>query len=86
MELGIRPEHVRISATPVPGYLPGRVFVAELLGADVLVTVDVAGELIKARVPAPFEIGPDMVVHVGIDPVKVHLFASADGRALTRGA
>ncbi|ONI74662.1 hypothetical protein ALI144C_38175 [Actinosynnema sp. ALI-1.44] len=88
VELGVRPEHVLVSPRPEPGFLPGRVFVAELLGADVLVTVDVAGELIKARVPAPFHAGVDSAVHVGIDPAKVHLFAAADGRALTstRGA
>nr|WP_042193212.1 ABC transporter ATP-binding protein [Kibdelosporangium sp. MJ126-NF4]CEL20636.1 Glycerol-3-phosphate ABC transporter, ATP-binding protein UgpC (TC 3.A.1.1.3) [Kibdelosporangium sp. MJ126-NF4]CTQ89548.1 Glycerol-3-phosphate ABC transporter, ATP-binding protein UgpC (TC 3.A.1.1.3) [Kibdelosporangium sp. MJ126-NF4] len=86
VELGVRPEHVLVSAAPRPGYLPGRVFVAELLGADVLVTVDVAGELIKARVPAPFHASVDSTVHVGIDPAKVHLFGAADGRALTKGA
>ncbi|MCE7011252.1 ABC transporter ATP-binding protein [Kibdelosporangium philippinense] len=85
-EVGIRPEHVRISPTFVDGYVPGRVFVAELLGADVLVTVDVGDELIKARVPAPFDAGVDSTVYVGIDPAKIHMFAAADGRALPRGA
>ncbi|MEJ3654167.1 ABC transporter ATP-binding protein [Actinomycetes bacterium KLBMP 9759] len=82
VELGIRPEHVRVSATPQEGHLPGRVFVTELLGADVLVTVQVGEALVKARVPTPFEIGLDSAAYVGIDPRKVHLFAVSDGRAL----
>jgi multiple sugar transport system ATP-binding protein len=86
VDIGIRPEHVKLSATPQDGYLPGKVFVAELLGADVLVTVEVGGALVKARVPTPFEVGLDAAVHVGIDPRKIHLFATADGRALRNGA
>ncbi|WP_232662038.1 ABC transporter ATP-binding protein [Pseudonocardia sp. TRM90224] len=82
VELGIRPEHVRVSATPQEGHLPGKVFVTELLGADVLVTVKVGEALVKARVPTPFEIGLDSAAYVGIDPRKVHLFAVSDGRAL----
>ncbi|MGO1057083.1 ABC transporter ATP-binding protein [Crossiella sp. CA198] len=85
VELGIRPEHVRVADMPRPGYLPGRVFVAELLGSDVLVTVDVGDALVKARVPSPFPLGQDSFVHIGLDPAQIHLFAAADGRALTRG-
>lgn len=82
VDLGVRPEHVRLSATPQEGWLPGRIFVAELLGADVLVTVQVGDSLVKARVPSPFPIALDSPVHVGIDAAHVHLFATAEGRAL----
>ena len=80
--LGVRPEHVMLSPTAQPGYHPGKVFVAELLGADVLVTVDVNGALIKARVSPPFQLGTDTTVHLGFPGHKLHLFAEADGRAL----
>jgi len=82
VDLGVRPEHVQLSATPRDGWLRGRIFVAELLGADVLVTVRVGEALIKARVPSPFPMALDTEVHVGIDAAHVHLFATADGRAL----
>ncbi|MGW6195189.1 ABC transporter ATP-binding protein [Kribbella sp. NPDC055110] len=80
--LGIRPEDVTLSTTPVQGHHPGKVFVAEPLGPDVLVTVRIEGELIKARVPTPFRLGHDSTVYVGINPNRLHLFKASDGAAL----
>jgi multiple sugar transport system ATP-binding protein len=80
--LGVRPEDVLLADAPGPGRLAGKVFVAEPLGPDVLVTVTVGDELIKARVPAPFQIRPDGIVHLRFAGHKLHLFAEADGRAL----
>ena len=80
--LGIRPEDITLSTTPVDGHHPGKVFVAEPLGPDVLVTVRIEGELIKARVPTPFRLGHDSTVYVGFDPDRLHLFSAADGTAL----
>ncbi|MGP4016202.1 ABC transporter ATP-binding protein [Saccharopolyspora sp. 5N708] len=78
--LGIRPEDVALSDGS--GALGGTVFVAEPLGADVLVTVDLGGELVKSRVPAPFRTSIDSNVAVALDPDRIHLFAAADGTAL----
>ena len=80
--LGIRPEDVTLSTTPVDGHHPGKVFVSEPLGPDVLVTVRIEGELVKARVPTPFRLGHDSTVYVGFNPNRLHLFAAADGTAL----
>jgi multiple sugar transport system ATP-binding protein len=77
--LGIRPEDVRLGE---PDGRPGRVFVTEPLGADVLVTVDVGGELVKSRVPAPFRAGRDEPVTVTFRPERLHLFAAESGVAL----
>ncbi|TDO44650.1 multiple sugar transport system ATP-binding protein [Kribbella sp. VKM Ac-2527] len=80
--LGVRPEDVSLSQTPLPGYRPGKVFVAEPLGPDVLVTVRLDGELVKARVPTPFRLGYDSTVHVGFNQDRLHLFNASDGQAL----
>ncbi|WP_328998352.1 ABC transporter ATP-binding protein [Kribbella sp. NBC_00709] len=80
--LGIRPEDITLSTTPVDGHHPGKVFVSEPLGPDVLVTVRVEGELIKARVPTPFGLGHDSTVYVGLNPNRLHLFTASDGTAL----
>jgi multiple sugar transport system ATP-binding protein len=80
--LGIRPEDVTLSTIPIDGHHPGKVFVSEPLGPDVLVTVSVEGELIKARVPTPFRLGHDSTVYVGLNPDRLHLFDAADGTAL----
>jgi multiple sugar transport system ATP-binding protein len=78
--LGIRPEDVVLF--DASDALRGRVFVAEPLGANVLVTVDLDGELVKSRVAAPFRTSIDSTVGVLFDPAWVHLFAAADGTAL----
>jgi multiple sugar transport system ATP-binding protein len=80
--LGIRPEDVSLSPEPKEGHQPGEVFITEPLGADVLVTVKLDGELIKARVPAPFHIGHDNTVHIGFDRTRMHHFSVDDGRAV----
>jgi multiple sugar transport system ATP-binding protein len=81
--LGVRPEDVLLSAGPEAGSRPARVFVEEPLGADVLVTVELGGELLKARVAAPFRSAVDGAVQVTFAEPKLHLFAAADGRALS---
>jgi len=80
--LGVRPEDVLLSPTPIEGYHQGRVFVSEPLGPDVLVTVRIEGELLKARVPTPFQLGHDAPVHVGLRPDRLHLFSASDGTAM----
>ena len=81
--LGVRAEDIRLSFEPDAGMWPATVFIAEPTGADVLVTLDLNGELVKARVPAPFRLEPDSPVHLGFSTDKLHLFAAADGRALS---
>jgi multiple sugar transport system ATP-binding protein len=83
--LGIRPENVSLSVTPREGHEPGEVFITEPLGADVLVTVRLDGELIKARVAAPFHLGHDRTIHIGLDRTKLHYFSVEDGRAIEEG-
>jgi multiple sugar transport system ATP-binding protein len=77
--LGIRPEDVRLSDSDGA---PGQIFVAELLGADVLVTVRLGEDLVKARMPAPYDGRVNAGVSVVIAPDKVHLFDPSDGRAV----
>jgi multiple sugar transport system ATP-binding protein len=80
--LGIRPEDITLSTTPVQGHHPAKVFVSEPLGPDVLVTVKIEGELLKARVPTPFRLGHDSTVYVGLNPTRLHLFNPTTGTAL----
>ncbi|APU16030.1 MULTISPECIES: ABC transporter ATP-binding protein [Actinoalloteichus] len=86
--LGIRPEDVLLRPAsaaenePEDAGLRGTVFVAEPLGADVLVTVDLGGELLKARVPAPFRVGIDNAVSVVLRSERAHFFAADTGTSL----
>ena len=77
--LGIRPEDVQLSDQTG---VSARIFVAELLGADVLVTVSLGDQLVKARVPAPYRASVNAGVSVVLPADKVHLFDPSDGRAV----
>ncbi len=83
--LGIRPEHVRVSDVPTESSVPARLFVAEPLGAEVLLTLELGGELIKAKVEAPFQAKPDTPLHLTFLPDRLHVFdPGADGGTLGR--
>jgi multiple sugar transport system ATP-binding protein len=85
VKLGVRPEHVRVSDVPSDGSVPARLFVIEPLGSEVLVTLELGGELLKAKVPAPFRAELDRSMHLTFDTGALHLFDPGDdGRALTR--
>jgi multiple sugar transport system ATP-binding protein len=77
--LGIRPEDVQLSDQTGAA---ARIFVAELLGADVLVTVSLGDQLVKARVPAPYQVSVNAGVSVVFPADKLHLFDPSDGRAV----
>jgi multiple sugar transport system ATP-binding protein len=80
--LGVRPEDVELGGETGKGLHPAKIFVAELLGADVLVTISLGDELVKARVPAPFTGGVNTSIGIGFPADKVHLFDPSDGRAV----
>jgi multiple sugar transport system ATP-binding protein len=80
--LGVRPEDVRVSTAAREGFEPARVFVEEPMGADVLLTVEIGGDLVKARVEAPFRTGAEQQVHVRLAPNRLHIFDAERGHAL----
>lgn len=80
--LGIRSEDITLTGTPGPTAHPATVFVAEPTGADVLVTVDVAGELVKVRARAPLAVRPGTALFADFTPDRLHVFAAGDGRVL----
>ena len=79
--LGIRPEHIRISASGVPA----TVEVRELLGSTVDLHLRVGGEMLEAIVPSSAasglavdgEIAP--VLHIELDTKQIHLFDPESG-------
>ncbi|MFZ0215270.1 MAG: ABC transporter ATP-binding protein [Candidatus Dormiibacterota bacterium] len=83
--LGVRPEDVHVSSVPRDGYLPARVFVEEPMGADVLLTVELGGDLVKARVEAPFTV-TEQHVHVQLVTDRLHIFDAERGDVLASPA
>jgi multiple sugar transport system ATP-binding protein len=71
--LGIRPEHIKLSAPGHPGTLSGRVVTAEPLGREVLYRVSTMwGELLVLA--EEMRHGMDDNVHLSLDFAHLHLF------------
>ena len=80
--IGVRPEHVALSADGTPGDLEAEVTHVERLGADTNVYLD-CGEagLLSARIFGECAFEGGMRVRLRFDPTRIHRFA-ADGRTL----
>lgn len=79
--IGIRATDIGLSTSPLEGALNGRVYVAEPTGADQVVRVDVAGDLLTAKIPLhgkPLDIGQP--VWLAPQWERVHAFASDGSR------
>jgi multiple sugar transport system ATP-binding protein len=77
--VGVRPEYVSVSSTPVDGALAGEVSIIEHLGAASLVTVDVADALVGATVPEEAEPAPGATVWLTPNPRRLLIYRESDG-------
>ena len=83
--LGLRPERLAWLAPDAPengAELTGRATVVEPLGAETLVTLDIAGHELHARVPPRSVRVAGEQVRLAIDPSDLHLFARGGGQRL----
>ena len=76
LELGVRPEHLRLGA----GAARGRVVLVEPVGSEAYVHVELAGERLVARVDATRRPRPGDEVALAADSAHAHLFDAATGR------
>lgn len=77
---GIRPEDVLLGQ----GDIQGEVYVVEPLGRDILVTLRMGEEIVKALAPAEMGFRPGQVVGISFPAHKIHLFAGETGEALLK--
>lgn len=80
--LGIRPEHIEISATEQEGWLPASVYVTELMGNETFVFIKLGPEKIIVRAPADFRAEPETNVWMRFDQSKMDFFDTDSGEAL----
>jgi multiple sugar transport system ATP-binding protein len=80
--LGVRPEEVMIGREPGTRSVPGEVFVVEDLGNERLITLDLGGQFVVARVPADYPAEMGERLWFGFDPERAHLFDPASERRL----
>jgi len=80
--LGVRPEEVMIGREPATGSVPGEVFVVEDLGNERLITLDLGGQFIVARVAADYPAEMGECLWFGFDSERAHLFDPISERRL----
>ncbi|MQA04875.1 MAG: sn-glycerol-3-phosphate ABC transporter ATP-binding protein UgpC [Streptosporangiales bacterium] len=72
---GIRPEHLRLDRDQPDGStVTGRVSIVEPLGSEQHVVVDVAGQLVTARLPREDKVEPEATVTFTVPAGRFHVF------------
>jgi ABC-type sugar transport system ATPase subunit len=80
--MGVRPEHLVWHAGGGTPFLSGRATVVEPLGSDTLVSLDVAGAAVIARLPPRLVRKAGEHVALAVDPANIHFFDPATGSRL----
>lgn len=75
--LGVRPEHVHVSLTPIEGAIRAEIFVIEDLGNELLLDMRVDRQPMVARVGGGLEPKIGDSVWLTFDPADVHIFDPA---------
>jgi multiple sugar transport system ATP-binding protein len=78
VDVGVRPEHVRVAQAGEPG-AEGTLVAVEPLGAETHVVVEAGGATIRARLPGFQALERGGQVRVGLDGALVHLFSRGEG-------
>jgi multiple sugar transport system ATP-binding protein len=81
--LGVRPEDVRLLAHPEGASLPAEVYIAEALGNETLVRLQIDGQQMVVRADASYE--PNIGAHVWVRPDlrRAHLFDARSDQRIT---
>ncbi len=76
--LGIRPSDVALDGAGAPA----TVTLCELLGEDVIIDLDLGGQLLRAKSAGRTRLAEGEQVRVRIDPARLHVFDRASGRRI----
>ena len=81
LQIGVRPEDLRVGADAPGATMRCRVIAVEPLGGEVIVDLDLDGRIVKAMTPPDVHIEPDELIPVEFDLSRIHLFGP-DGRSV----
>ena len=80
--IGIRPSHVR----PAEDGIPSRLLLSENLGENMLLNVDLDGQIVKLRIPDIRRFSENETIPLSFDPGSVHFFDPKSRKRLSPGA
>ncbi len=82
--IGIRPEDVGLSASPVDGWDEARALVVEAMGSETLVTLEYRAHRLVARTAADIAVQPGQAVWIRLPPDRVLTFDADTGERRER--
>ncbi len=77
--LGIRPEHIQVSVNEQAHWLPGKVYVTELMGNETIVFLQLGEKKLIARAPADFRADMEAKVWLKLEMDKADFFSTETG-------
>ena len=80
--LAIRPEHVQISRSPVPGATKCRIYSVLPAGSETLIQADVNGDLITAKVIGQEEFCQDEIAWMSFQTEKLNVYDQVSGKMI----
>ncbi len=80
--LGIRPEHIQVSATEQVDWPAAAVYVTEQMGSETFVFLQIQDRKVIARASGDFRAEPESKVWIKFDTAKVHFFDPSTGLRL----
>jgi multiple sugar transport system ATP-binding protein len=80
VEIGVRPEHVKLA--PQGHGFKAVVYVTEPLGSETIINVKLGTTLLKVRVPGEHALPPGSEVNIVFDLSKIHVFNPKTGEAI----
>jgi multiple sugar transport system ATP-binding protein len=83
--LGIRAENIAVQPAVVEGALPAQVIVAEPLGSQQLLTVQVGEDVLKVATSPDLSVQPGQTIGLVLTKEKIRLFDEETGEALRLG-
>ncbi len=81
-KLGIRPEAIDVSLTPVDGYVSAQAHIIEPLGSHDIIDIPLGNALFRARTRPGFVAAPGTPIWLRLDPARTHIFDSETGSSL----
>ena len=82
VEVGVRPEDVRLAGGPSNGAAAGRVVLVEPMGNETLVTLEREDVRVVARAAASLEVAPGATLFYSVDGQPLVFFDRASGRRM----
>ena len=90
LSLGIRPEAIAVSRTPMPGAVAAHVHLIEPMGAydivDIAMGEGTSGATLRARTASQFVRKQGDALYVSLDDTRTHFFDKRSGLLLQAGS